>query len=105
MKVKLWQLIVLGLGALLPTAAQQQLTAAEKRWNRLMERLQQALELTPQQQEQLRNLFHEYRERRPRERQAFREKLASILTPEQREKLQRLIKEHRQQRRQRLQER
>ncbi|MEN3026706.1 MAG: hypothetical protein ABDH31_03225 [Chlorobiota bacterium] len=104
MKVKLWQLIVLGLGALLPTAAQQQSTATEKRWNRWMERLQQALELTPQQQEQLRNLFHEHRERHLRERQALREKLASILTPEQREKLRQLFKEHRQQRRQRLQE-
>ncbi len=63
-----------------------------ERW---IERLQKELQLSPQQQEQLRALFREHQQRLQQERQRFREQFSQLLTPEQQEKLKQLLKERR----------
>jgi Spy/CpxP family protein refolding chaperone len=103
-----WLIPIVGLALTTAVAQQTQSpapTAPEKRWERWIERLQKHLELTPQQQEQLRTLLRQRWEQQQREREQFRQRLKEILTPEQWEKLQQVWKERKERIRERLKER
>ncbi len=94
--------VVLLFGAAAGWAQQVRESEENARWERMLRRWAEGLQLTPQQQEQLRQLFQErqeqirrHREQMRQEREQFRERLRAVLTPQQWEKLQQLWKERR----------
>lgn len=109
MRVSRWSLTAL-LGIIAAPAllhAQQDfpLSPPEKRWNRWIERLTKQLELTAQQQEQLRTLLRQRWEEQQRLRTHFQRELKALLTPQQWEKLQELRRKHRAELRERIRQR
>ncbi|GBD06554.1 hypothetical protein HRbin21_00348 [bacterium HR21] len=105
-----WHLVaLLGIGLCAPTVVPAQQTPSssppEARWNRWIERLSKQLDLTTQQQEQLRTLLRQRWEEQQRLRERFRQQLKELLTPQQWEKLQELRREHREKLRERVRQR